>query len=66
MRNLSAQEMDMVSGADGSGMSGCCGDVSVLSDILSNFLNDTLNGNSLLNGNSILNFSNNTIGISVL
>lgn len=67
MRNLTAQEMDCVSGADGGSFSNGGGDhVKVLSDILSNFLNDTLNGNSILNGNNILNFTHNQVGVDVL
>lgn len=59
MRNLTTQEMEQVSGAGGD-------DVKVLSDILSNFLNDTLNCNSIANGNNILNFADNKVSLDVL
>jgi hypothetical protein len=57
MRTLTTEEINQVTGAGG--------EVSVLSDILSNILNDTLNGNSIFNNNQILNFTGNKVGVSV-
>lgn len=60
MRTLTNEEMNQVSGAGG-------GDhVKVLSDILSNFLNDTLNCNTILSDNNILNFTGNKVGVDIL
>lgn len=67
MRKLTSEEMVQVSGADGYAAGGKGGDtVSVLSDILSNFANGSLNGNSILNDNNILNFVGNSVGVDIL
>lgn len=65
MRTLTNEEMTQVAGAGAS--SGAGGDkVSVLSDILSNILNHSVNGNSILSDNNILNFVGNSVSVDVL
>lgn len=59
MRTLTIEETKQVSGAGGD-------DVKVLSDILSNFANHSVNDNSILNGNDILNFTCNTVLVDLL
>ena len=66
MRNLSVQEMEQVSGAGGAS-SGTGGDnVKVLSDILSNLANHSLNCNEIASGNNILNFVGNSVSVDLL
>ena len=63
MRTLTTAETIQVSGGFSNGGED---KVKVLSDILSNFLNETLNGNSILNDNNILNIVGNKVGVDVL
>jgi hypothetical protein len=67
MRNLTSEEMNQVSGAGESKSNGGGSDAfSVLSDILSNDLNNSLNCNSIANGNNIANVAGNKVGVSIL
>ena len=65
MRTLTNEEMNQVAGAGAN--SGAGGDkVPVLSDILSNILNHSANGNTVLSNNNILNFVGNSVSVDLL